>query len=123
MDSKPSKIIKKDTKGVRKDTSKRRFKAAVPLSQLSGRRVDSCFRYSIRAAWSRGSLGAVKKQTNAYNVVYVGVEGALAIEEVNAPQMASVVALERVAEKPFLVEDGQWSVVVPPSALMKAYLC
>ena len=54
------------------------------------------------------------KNTSAYNTVYVGVQGAPAPHEVNAPQMVSTIeSTEHVAEKPFLLEeDGRWFVVV-----------
>ncbi|CAK9112605.1 3-beta-glucosidase) (Laminarinase) (SacteLam55A) [Durusdinium trenchii] len=57
----------------------------------------------------------LKKNTNAYNTVYVGVKGTPETHEINAPQMvSSIPKTERVAEKPFLVEEmGHWFVSVP----------
>lgn len=54
----------------------------------------------------------LKKNTNAYNTVYVGVKGTPETHEINAPQMvSSIPKTERVAEKPFLVEEmGHWFV-------------
>ena len=66
-------------------------------------------------AW--GELGKVEfhDSPTAYNTVYVGVKGAPEVSTVNAPQMISnIPSTEKVAEKPFLVEeDGKWFVYVP----------
>lgn len=64
-----------------------------------------------------GELGKVELQDSptAYNTVYVGVKGAPEASTINAPQMISnIPSTEKVAEKPFLVEeDGKWFVYVP----------
>ncbi len=64
-----------------------------------------------------GELGKVEfhDSPTAYNTVYVGVKGAPEVSTVNAPQMISnIPSTEKVAEKPFLVEeDGKWFVYVP----------
>lgn len=56
------------------------------------------------------------RNTSNYNTVYVGVQGAPQVPKVNAPQMVSdIPQTDRVAEKPFLVEEnGKWFVYVPP---------
>eukprot|EP00434_Breviolum_minutum_P043518 symbB.v1.2.038798.t1/scaffold6179.1/size20273/1 len=62
-------------------------------------------------------LGKVELQDSptAYNTVYVGVKGAPEASTINAPKMISnIPSTEKVAEKPFLVEeDGKWFVYVP----------
>lgn len=64
-----------------------------------------------------GELGKVELQDSptAYNTVYVGVKGAPEASTINAPKMISnIPSTEKVAEKPFLVEeDGKWFVYVP----------
>ena len=60
-----------------------------------------------------GEFGKVDiRNTSNYNTVYVGVRGAPQLPKVNAPQMVSdIPQTDRVAEKPFLVEEnGKWFV-------------